>query len=121
MVSSFLLRISYASGPLEPEQLIDRLIAARPVDDPMFDREQQPVEQQTHDANRQNTDEDVVRAEEPSGVQDHPTESRTSRNDLGGDESRIDDADGKPRASEDLVQRRGKYDVPEDLPLGRTH
>src|SRR5258708_24069973 len=82
IVSSFSLRVSHASGTLGPEQLTGRLIAARPVDDPMFDREQQPVDQQAHDADRQHTDENVVRAEEPSGIQNHPTETRTPPNNL---------------------------------------
>src|SRR5260221_4613951 len=68
MVSSFLLRVSRALRDLVPEQVIGRLVPARPVDDSMLEREQQAVEQQTHDPDHQNADEDVVRAEEPPSV-----------------------------------------------------
>src|ERR1700727_223722 len=82
-----------------------------------FGHEQKPLERDTHEANDENADEDVIRTQEPSRVENHPADAGGSGDNLAGDQSRIDDADTQPRAGEDLGQRRGKHDMAEYLPL----
>src|SRR5262249_54462577 len=90
------------------------------MNDSMLDDEQEAIEHKTHDADRQNADEDIVRSQEAAGIENDPTEPGTAGEDRGGEGRRIDDADGEARAGEDLMQGRGKDDEAEHLPLGRT-
>src|ERR1700722_17188791 len=92
-------------------------LSACPVHPARFGREKKPVERDPHEANEENADEDVIRTQEPSRVENHPADAAGSSDDLTGDQSAIDDADRQPRAGENLGQRGGKYDMAEYLPL----
>src|SRR3984957_1248729 len=92
-------------------------LSACPVHPARFGREQKPVERDTHEANDENADEDVIRTQKPSSVENHPTDAACSGDDFTGDQGAVDDANRQPRAGEDLGQRRGKHYMAEDLPF----
>src|SRR6202020_508214 len=65
-------------------------LSACPVHPPRLGREQKPVERDTHEANDENADEDVIRTQEPSRVENHPADAGGSGDNLAGDQSAID-------------------------------
>src|SRR5262249_52514801 len=77
-------------------------LLACPMHDPCLDRNQQPIEHNTHRPDDQDPDEHVIGPQEPPSIQDHPADTIIARDDLGRDQRPIDDADGQTCAGEDL-------------------
>src|SRR6516162_8839068 len=96
------------------------LLFAGPVNGAPLDGKQQAVERYPHQADDEDADEDVIRAQEASGIDDHPADAGASGDDLGGDQGAVDETDGETRAGEDLGEGRGKHDVAKDLPRARA-
>src|ERR1700730_5195598 len=78
------------------------LLFAGPVNGATLDRQQQAVERYPHQADDEDADEDVIRAQEPPGIHNHPTDPGASSDDLGSDQGPVDKSDGQPRPSKDF-------------------
>src|ERR1700744_2311295 len=96
-------RVGIRRSLMQISLCVKAVSAAGPMHDAVLCQDEEAVERDTHDRDEQDSGHDIVAAQKPPGIEDQPADAARPRDHLGGDQRRIDDADGEPGADENLA------------------